>query len=261
MASRRTKRSTDSRPLSQSPPPPLSAPATDILSSNLRNFRRWLDSNGATIHPSLCIVNGEANDGTKNAPVYAAIRTVPPISDENLTEEQESKLRIHHEHYSGSTGCTVRTVKEIKVGETTLEIPRGMMVTPDLATCSDAGRSVLECIDGMLGDADAGGDYRSMYLAKGRTVLARTAALVSARLDQGGSLAGNALLVNILRARKRAEDLLARAYKEMEAEGRGEGESGRDAPVLAEKQTVSDRAPLLAFLLQQRSRLNAEVFF
>ena len=40
------------------------------LGSRLVAFRKWLTAEAnCTVHPSICIVNGEATDGTKNAPV------------------------------------------------------------------------------------------------------------------------------------------------------------------------------------------------
>lgn len=44
--------------------------AIQSLSARLQAFRTWLtDEAHVTIHPSICLVNGEATDGTKNAPV------------------------------------------------------------------------------------------------------------------------------------------------------------------------------------------------
>ena len=44
--------------------------AIQSLSARLQAFRTWLtDEAHGTIHPSICLVNGEATDGTKNAPV------------------------------------------------------------------------------------------------------------------------------------------------------------------------------------------------
>jgi len=256
MASRRTKRDSASRPISPSPPPSVTAPATAILSSTLRNFRRWLNVNGAVVHSSLCIVNGEATDGTKNAPIYAAGKLSKcPVLPDGASEEEQSRTRIQHEHYAGSTGCTVRAVKEIKAGETALSVPPGMFVTPELCALSDAGRSILECLSGMPPAPDGPEDvrasnYRTEYLRGAREALARTAALVSARQDQSGNLAGNALLVNILRARKRAEDVLIRAQKDGGTEPH---------PAPADADVISDRSLLLAFLLHQRQTVGAPV--
>ena len=41
----------------------------ESLSQRLSSFRKWLSDHGCIVHPSVCIVNGEATDGTKNAPV------------------------------------------------------------------------------------------------------------------------------------------------------------------------------------------------
>lgn len=44
-------------------------PASENLSDRLREFRKWLtDDAGAYIHPAVAIINGDVNDGTKNAP-------------------------------------------------------------------------------------------------------------------------------------------------------------------------------------------------
>ena len=42
------------------------------LSNRLVSFREWTTEEAKiSVHPSICIVNGEATDGTKNAPVLA----------------------------------------------------------------------------------------------------------------------------------------------------------------------------------------------
>jgi hypothetical protein len=39
------------------------------LSSRLSSFRKWVYNSGCKVHSAVCIVNGEAMDGTRNAPM------------------------------------------------------------------------------------------------------------------------------------------------------------------------------------------------
>ena len=41
----------------------------EALSARLAAFRQWIQCAGCTVHTAVAIVNGEATDGTKNAPV------------------------------------------------------------------------------------------------------------------------------------------------------------------------------------------------
>jgi RNA recognition motif-containing protein len=55
-----------------------SAVAIKALSQRLQTFRHWLTEEAhAEIHPAICLVNGEATDGTKNAPVLILERYLP----------------------------------------------------------------------------------------------------------------------------------------------------------------------------------------
>ena len=46
------------------------AGGSGALASRLVAFRKWLSDDALIkVHPSICVVNGEATDGTKNAPV------------------------------------------------------------------------------------------------------------------------------------------------------------------------------------------------
>ena len=51
--------------------------AAQSLTKRLVNFRKWLTADAkAVVHPAVCIVNGEATDGTKNAPVLVYEKTL-----------------------------------------------------------------------------------------------------------------------------------------------------------------------------------------
>merc|ERR1740130_1232527 len=55
------------------------------------DFRRWCtDEARIKIHPSICIVNGEATDGTKNAPVL--VFAPPPGSLKSTSATTKSGL-------------------------------------------------------------------------------------------------------------------------------------------------------------------------
>ena len=68
-------------------------------------FRKWLSDHGCIVHPSVCIVNGEATDGTKNAPVL--IFENPSHSTNNLNNSMSqsnssssSNQTLHPNHTS-----------------------------------------------------------------------------------------------------------------------------------------------------------------
>ena len=123
--------------------------ATEALSERLSHFRKWLTSDAnVTIHPAVCIVNGEATDGTKNAPLLAFEM---PTEEEKAGEDTgDSRLgRVDGEGdqalYDKSMGCQIRTTREIKADDTMMVIPRTSMITPDSVASSNAGRAVLAC--------------------------------------------------------------------------------------------------------------------
>ena len=125
------------------------------LSSRLVGFRQWLDTNGCKIHSSLCIVNGEATDGTKNAPVL--IFGPPPAASgtaQNSTTDGRCGMVDAANDlalYDRTMGCQVRAAKELKKDEVLMTMPRSLMITPDLAASSDAGRAVLACCEQLKG--------------------------------------------------------------------------------------------------------------
>lgn len=69
--------------------------AIQSLSTRLHAFRTWLtDEAQATIHPSICLVNGEATDGTKNAPVLILEKSANSAPGNNGNNNNSSSSHV-----------------------------------------------------------------------------------------------------------------------------------------------------------------------
>jgi RNA recognition motif-containing protein len=222
------------------------ADAVQALSARLVAFRKWLTNAGVAVHPAICVVNGEATDGTRNAPVLVF---GPPTGDPAAPPPPTGRLGVvdgdaDQALYDRTMGCQIRAVREMKKGEVIMTMPRSAMVTPDLVASSDAGRAVLACCQA---PADANGDMGFWDVLentvtceeKYRTALARNT--------------GPQLLFKILQERKKGEAAFKKLQKDMHgANGDGgEGES-KQSYTLANVGAISTRAPILAFLIHQR---------
>lgn len=207
--------------------------ATEALSARLALFRKWLTTEaGVTIHSAVCMVNGEATDGTRNAPLLAFEM---PTEEEKTGDESAGENRLGRVDgdgdqalYDKSMGCQIRTTREIKKDDTMMTIPRAAMVTPDVVGTSNAGRAVLACCK----TTKSKGDMGFWDAFKNTTELEKQFSTKST---------GPQSLMKILQERKKVESLVAQR-------------AGQDMPAveLAESGTVSTRAPLLAFLIHQR---------
>lgn len=238
------------------------------LRGRLVRFRKWATKKaGIAVHSAVCVVNGEATDGQRNAPVLllelprpdprgGLAGSVPlhaaagaqgggpggPPSEVRCGAIDEPADRAM---YDRTIGCQVRTVRELKKGEVALSIPGSAMVTPDLIAASDAGWAVYRCCR-RLSD---GGDANDFWEAFGAT-----GQLEKNQLGKIQQSNGTQLLVKILQQRKQVETTLARAERiaiETRRRGGGGGKDGghiRPAP----PGIVSRRAPFLAFLVHQR---------
>lgn len=220
------------------------------LQGRLTRLRKWATKQaGITIHGAICIVNGEATDGTRNAPVllYGPPQPAPGSSEGNGSQGSSggsaTELRcgvIDEEAdramYDRSIGCQVRLAREIKKDEVALSVPYNAMITPDLITSSDAGKAVFECCDK--------GDGSNFWDAFGVTTK-----LEKQQQDKIVSNSGTQLLVKILQERKKVENKLISAARMAEDLSKG----GVAPPTnLARVGIVSQRAPFLAFLIHQR---------
>lgn len=224
----------------------------EALSKRLISFREWLEKDvNVTIHPSLCLVNGEATDGTKNAPVLV-YGPPPGVSPENA-DSSAGRIGIVDREvdralYDRTMGCQVRSTKEIKKDDILLTVPRSAMITPDLVAASDAGRAVLACCEPAANDESHFWDsFENTTVSEKKYV------------DKVGLNNGTQLLVKILQHRKKAETA---ATKSLNARDESLIKSGNIAGVgknkvslsykLAQRGVISTRAPILAFLIHQR---------
>lgn len=209
--------------------------AANALALRLQKFRQWLIEDAqATVHPAICIVNGEATDGTRNAPVL-----VFEIPSDVPRETVAGRLGVvdgeHHQSmYDRTMGCQIRTVREVKKDETIMTIPRAAMVTPDLVASSDAGRAVLACCKALHGGTACFWD------TFGNTT--ECEAKLSSKIPRGN---GPQTLMRILQERKKVEQAFKKHFDEIDFDS-------ANNYTLAERDMISTRAPFLAFLIHQR---------
>eukprot|EP00551_Chaetoceros_affinis_P010556 CAMPEP_0203667966 /NCGR_PEP_ID=MMETSP0090-20130426/4693_1 /ASSEMBLY_ACC=CAM_ASM_001088 /TAXON_ID=426623 /ORGANISM="Chaetoceros affinis, Strain CCMP159" /LENGTH=1087 /DNA_ID=CAMNT_0050532271 /DNA_START=360 /DNA_END=3624 /DNA_ORIENTATION=- len=212
----------------------------EALSARLVSFRQWLHEAGCKVHPAVCIVNGEATDGTKNAPVLLldtsssnnSSNSKPPAEERcGLVDREEDRVL-----YDRTIGCQVRTAREIKEDQVMMTVPRSVMIHPDLIAASDAGRVALACCEPI-------NDRSNFWDAFGNT-----AEREKSFLDKIGQSSGPQLLVKILQERKRVEAVLKKATKNLEQCTGGKMPDYK----LAKKNSITTRAVVLCFLIQQR---------
>ena len=194
------------------------------------------------------MVNGEATDGTRNAPVlvYGPLQPAPGASETGSPGgssgggASSSELRCgaidgpaDRAMYDRSIGCQVRTARELKKDEVALSVPYPAMITPDLIANSDAGRAMLKCCNG--------GSQSNFWGA-----FSVTNKLEKMQMEKFQQNNGPQLLVKILQERKKVENKLNHAAKIAE-DGMGGTQNN-----LAPMGSISQRAPFLAFLIHQR---------
>jgi hypothetical protein len=216
--------------------------AADALSKRLADFRKWCTEEAKMkLHPSICIVNGKATDGTKHAPFLAV---APPNGSSSKDAAASSKSEAAQGRlgmvdgvaeralYERTMGCQLWTTKELKKDEVMMTCPRSAMITPDLVAASDAGRAVLACCAGGEGkDCNFWDAFENTSICESKVT------------QKVASKPGAQLLVKTLRER----DLAEKAFKS--------AVSAADTPdkyELADRTLISTRAPFLAFLIQQR---------
>lgn len=207
------------------------------LSSRLSSFRKWVQNAGCKVHSAVCIVNGEATDGTRNAPVLilGPSPSSAPVNSVSTAEGRCGLVDTDEDRilYDRTIGCQIRTTRELKEGQIMMTVPKTVMVHPDLIAGSDAGRAALACCEPL----EDGANFWDVF--------GHTAAKQDTYLNKMASAGGTQLLVKILQERKKVETALAKAAKAIE-EGDVKDYS------LAPKGVVSARAAYLLFLIQQR---------
>ena len=214
------------------------------LSKRLVAFREWLANVAkVTVHPSLCIVNGEATDGTKNAPVLL-FGPPPEVVRKNLAVNKVGRCGMVDKTedqalYDRTMGCQVRAAREIKKDEVLMTVPRSAMITPDVIAASSAGRAVLACCQ----------PPPSTEAVEFWDVFENTTTCEKKYSTSISRNIGTQMLVNILRDRKKAEAAFNNVNAKLEEPINGESSYSFE---LAAPGTISTRAPTLAFLIQQR---------
>jgi len=218
----------------------------EALSKRLMDFRKWCtDEAKIKIHPSICIVNGEATDGTKNAP-FLAYGPPPGSLKPPLVATKSGPGRMGMVDgvadialYERTLGCQIWTAREIRKDEVMMTCPKSAIVTPDVVAASDAGRTVLAC-------CRRTGEEKSTNFWD----VFENTAICEERYGQKTIMnKGEQLLINTLRDRTKAEKAFAKATKI--------NESQNFTHELASYGNISTRAPFLAFLIHQRFSPNA----
>jgi len=210
----------------------------EALSKRLIGFRKWC-ANEAKIktHPSICIVNGEATDGTKNAPVIAF---GPPLqSQPGAVKTSSGRVGmvdgvLDRALYERTMGCQIWTARDIKKDEVMMTCPKSAMITADLVAASDAGRAVLACCRNS--GEERGLNYWDFF--------ENTTICESKYAQKTAMNKGEQLLINTLRDRTKAERAFSKATKTDGSEN-----SSFDLVCFGD---TSTRAPFLAFLIHQR---------
>jgi len=243
------------------------------LSSRLVTFRAWLEENQCVVHPAVCIVNGEATDGTKNAPVLvfgpptsvtAGVSSTSGASSlgnggtggggmigTSTTDKTHGRCGLIDTDldrvlYDRTMGCQVRTVKEMKKDDVMMKIPRSLFITPDLIASSDAGKAVLACC--RPPNESEGATLEGFW-----DVFVNTTEREKKFLEKISQNTGTQLLVKILQERKRVETTLNKAAKDLEDADFVSSEAEKIPEYkLIDRDTLSTRAPILAFLIHQR---------
>lgn len=212
----------------------------EALGKRLVAFREWVSKDAnIDVNAGVCIVNGEATDGTKNAPVL--VYGPPPGAQPIAKNASSGRTGIvdgdaDRALYERTMGCQLRAAKELKKDAVLMTVPRSSMVTPDVVAASDAGRALSACCQAIK-EVDGDVSYWDTF---------ENTTLCEEKFKQ--KLAGNTgtqLLVKILQERKRAENAFNKAVKELES-------SGEKSYKLAPASEISTSAPYLAFLIHQR---------
>jgi len=241
------------------------------LGQQLVIFRKWLSKEArAKVHSAVCIVNGEATDGTRNAPVLILDRTGETLAgggatggastangaagggitgDGTAAHKLDGRIGVIDKEatvlYDRTMGCQLRAVREIRKDEVLLTLPRSAMITPDLVAASDAGKAVLACCK----TPESGSN--SYWDALENTTICEQKFSSKVRSNTGPQM-----LVKILQERKKAETAFQKRAQLQQSTGEMDDsdryEEARMAFKLAGPKTISTRAPFLAFLIHQR---------
>jgi RNA recognition motif-containing protein len=214
------------------------------LTARLTTFRDWVSEEAKiVVHPAVCVVNGEATDGTKNAPVL--IFGPPPGSQPLSKNAAAGRVGMvdgeaDRALYERTMGCQVRAAREIKKDQVMMTVPRSAMITADVVASSDAGRALSACCQAAKVDGEP--SYWDTF--------ENTTVCESKFAQKVMRNTGTQLLVKILQERKRAETAFNRAMQELE--NPADDSKPATQHKLVPSGEISSRAPILAFLIHQR---------
>lgn len=226
--------------------------AVSALSNRLTTFRKWLvDDAKVDVSSAVCIVNGEASDGTKNAPVLiidkrklAANGATGNDANNGKPKNVERRLGVVDSDadqtlYESTMGCQVRVTRSVEKDDILMTMRRGAFITPDLVAASDAGKAVLACCQGIDGKSAFWDAFENTTICESK---------YSNKVIRNS---GPQLLVKILQERKKVETSSMKRAQER-AQSLGANGKAHMKYTLAEQSTISTRAPLMAFIIQQR---------
>ena len=160
------------------------------------------------------------------------------VDEENTTSNGMSNNAEDFALWDRTMGCQIRSTREIKKGDVLMKVPRTAMITPDLLAMSDAGAAVRSCMK-----VKENGE--NLFWMSFRN----TAEEVERYIEQVSNQNGTQLLVKILQWRKKAESKYLSAWKAKDSSN-----DINEEPMLnmCEEGSITTRAPILAFLIQQR---------
>ena len=138
-------------------------------------------------------------------------------------------------------GCQIRSTREIKKGDVIIKIPDRAMITPDLIARSDAGLAIRSCLQ--VEEGAVSGFW---------SLLQCTADQIGKNMDNISNQNATQLLVKILQWRKKAETKCANVWKKYDEQQLNDNQNSSDSSPLCGAGSISTRAPILAFLVQQR---------
>jgi RNA recognition motif-containing protein len=143
------------------------AAATRALSHRLMTFRKWLaDEAHVTVHPAIAIVNGEATDGTRNAPVLAlaaptSLPTSPLVDNHNISTSSAGVSGI-----VGVDGSAVGSIASIKTNgaSTANTAAAAAAAAANIAATTTTATTISSTLTtgGRIGSIDGQGD-QSLY--------------------------------------------------------------------------------------------------
>eukprot|EP00538_Stauroneis_constricta_P012842 CAMPEP_0119573780 /NCGR_PEP_ID=MMETSP1352-20130426/45295_1 /TAXON_ID=265584 /ORGANISM="Stauroneis constricta, Strain CCMP1120" /LENGTH=1383 /DNA_ID=CAMNT_0007623471 /DNA_START=736 /DNA_END=4887 /DNA_ORIENTATION=+ len=265
--------------------PAMAGGGAQALSQRLAAFREWInDETEMVVHPSVCVVNGEATDGTKNAPMWSFASTTA-ASGAAASASASSAGRMNgsaaahatgHLHsrpapaadgaifgqsgrvglvdgvadralYERTMGCQIRAVKEIRKDEVLMTVPRSAFITPDVVAGSDAGRAILACCESPPSSTSASSSSSSTP---------SSSSAKSSFWDVFENTTVNEEKFQQKIARNSGTQLLIKILQERKrAETAFSRRMQDDSNVyytLAPNKSLSTRTPFLAFLIHQR---------